>query len=110
LIGEIIGVRRFATEAKLARAGGIASASGKDQPSPPRRWRQPPAHTAIRSRRRHPRALPSRTKAYIQLRRAEGETNRDAIRCLERRLARRCWHMLQLAPTETEHALAPSAS
>ena len=27
--------------------------------------------------------------------RAEGKTNRDAIRCLKRHLARRIWHLLQ---------------
>jgi hypothetical protein len=29
------------------------------------------------------------------VKRAEGKTNRDAIRCLKRHLARRIWHLLQ---------------
>jgi hypothetical protein len=38
------------------------------------------------------------TKAYIERKRAEGKTNRDAIRCLKRHLARRIWHLLQPPP------------
>jgi hypothetical protein len=38
------------------------------------------------------------TKAYIERKRAEGKTNRDAIRCLKRHLVRRIWHLLQPPP------------
>ena len=35
------------------------------------------------------------TPNYIARKKAEGKTNRDAIRCLKRHLARRVWHLLQ---------------
>ncbi|HKR99489.1 MAG TPA: hypothetical protein VJU79_08240 [Candidatus Dormibacteraeota bacterium] len=35
------------------------------------------------------------TKAYLERKRAEGKTNREAIRCLKRHLVRRVWHLLQ---------------
>ena len=38
------------------------------------------------------------TRDYIARKKAEGKTNRDAIRCLKRHLARRFWHLLQPPP------------
>jgi transposase len=35
------------------------------------------------------------TKAYVARKRAEGKTSAEAIRCLERHLARRIWHLPQ---------------
>ena len=43
----------------------------------------------------------------IARKRAEGKTNRDAIRCLKRHLARRVWHLLQ-PPTPHNRSLSPS--
>lgn len=46
LIGEIAGAQRFATDAKLARAAGVAPVQvvlGPARPPPPRSQRQPPA-------------------------------------------------------------------
>src|SRR5215204_5262933 len=98
LIGEIAGADRFATDAKLARTGGAAPI---------------PASSGNTSRHRLDRggnrqlncALPRLavnkgkwdpdTAAYIERKRSEGKTNREAIRCLKRHLARRVWHLLQ---------------
>ena len=41
------------------------------------------------------------TRTYIDRKRAEGKTHRDAIRCLKRHLARRIWHLLQPPTTAT---------
>jgi len=49
------------------------------------------------------------TQAYIARKRAEGKTNRDAIRCLKRHLARRIWHPLQ-PPTPLRQLPSPSTS
>jgi len=35
------------------------------------------------------------TQDYIARKKTEGKTQRDAIRCLKRHLARRIWHLLQ---------------
>ena len=44
------------------------------------------------------------TKAYIDRKRQEGKSTREAIRCLKRHLARRIRHLLQ-PPTPSEISL-----
>ncbi len=110
LIGEIAGAQRFASDAKLARAGGIAPvpvSSGKTNRHRLDRGGNRQINTAIHRvavtrARCHPE-----TKDYIARKRAEGKTNRDAIRCLKRHLARRIWHLLQPTASSTE-SLSPS--
>jgi transposase len=44
------------------------------------------------------------TKAYLNRKRAEGKSTKEAIRCLKRHLARRIWHLLtNAAPPRPEH-------
>ena len=101
LVGEIAGAERFSTDAKLARAAGLAPipiSSGKTNRHRLDRGgnRQINAaihRVAITRARCHPQ-----TKAYLDRKRAEGKTTREAIRCLKRHLARRIWHLLQPAP------------
>jgi transposase len=98
LIGEIAGAQRFTTDAKLARAAGIAPipvSSGNTNRHRLDRGGNRQINTAIHRvaitrARCHPE-----TKAYLQRKRGEGKTNREAIRCLKRHLARRIWHLLQ---------------
>jgi len=98
LIGEIAGAQRFTTDAKLARAGGIAPipvSSGNTNRHRLDRGGNRQINTAIHRvaitrLRCHPE-----TKAYIARKRAEGKTNTEAIRCLKRHLTRRIWHLLQ---------------
>src|SRR4051812_6222884 len=113
LIGEIAGTKRFSSDAKLARAGGIAPipvSSGKTNRHRLDRGGNRQINTAIHRvavtrARCHPE-----TKAYIERKRAEGKTNRDAIRCLKRHLVRRIWHLLQPPPTPTNPPLSTSIS
>jgi len=98
LIGEIAGAQRFATDAKLARAGGVAPipvSSGKTNRHRLDRGGNRQINTAIHRiavtrARCHPE-----TRDYIERKRSEGKTNREAIRCLKRHLTRRIWHLLQ---------------
>ena len=98
LIGEIAGAGRFSSDAKLARAAGVApipASSGKTQRHRLDRGGNRQLNTAIHRiavtrARCHPE-----TKDYIARKRAEGKTHREAIRCLKRHLARRIWHLLQ---------------
>jgi transposase len=63
LVGEIAGAGRFATDAKLARAAGLApipASSGNTKPPPARSRRQPPGQRRHPPRRGHPPALPPR--------------------------------------------------
>ncbi len=98
LIGEIAGAARFSSDAKLARAAGVApipASSGKTERHRLDRGGNRQLNTAIHRiavtrARCHPE-----TKDYIARKRAEGKTHREAIRCLKRHLARRIWHLLQ---------------
>ena len=100
-VGEIAGVQRFASDAKLARAAGLAPIPVSSGNSDRRRLdrggnRQSNAaihRIAITRARCHPE-----TRAYLQRKRTEGKTTREAIRCLKRHLARRTWHLLQNPP------------
>ena len=111
LIGEIAGAQRFSSDAKLARAGGIAPipvSSGKTNRHRLDRGGNRQINTAIHRvavtrARCHPE-----TRAYIDRKRAEGKTNREAIRCLKRHLARRIWHLLQ--PPHPARGTPPSPS
>jgi transposase len=113
LIGEIAGAHRFSSDAKLARAGGIAPipvSSGKTNRHRLDRGGNRQINTAIHRiaitrARCHPE-----TRAYIERKRAEGKTTKDAIRCLKRHLARRIWHLLQPPPPTTPNTLSPSIS
>jgi transposase len=103
LVGEIAGADRFATDAKLARAAGIAPipvSSGKTNRHRLDRGGNRQINAAIHRiavtrARCHPE-----TRDYIARKHAEGKTNRDAIRCLKRHLTRRIWQLLQ-PPTPT---------
>ena len=106
LVGEIAGAQRFATDAKLARAAGLAPIPVSSGNSDRRRLdrggnRQINAaihRIAITLARCHPE-----TRAYLQRKRTEGKTTRDAIRCLKRHLTRRIWQLLQPPnPTQPE--------
>src|SRR3954447_1542336 len=98
LVGEIAGAKRFKTDAKLARAAGLApipvNSGNTDRHRLDRggnRQINAAIHRiAITRARCHPE-----TQDYIARKRAEGKTTREAIRCLKRHLTRRLWHLLQ---------------
>jgi transposase len=94
----------FSSDAKLARAAGLAPipvSSGKTNRRRLDRGgnRQINAafhRIAVTRARCHPE-----TRDYIARKRSEGKTTREAIRSLKRHLARRIWHLLQ-PPTPAE--------
>ncbi len=113
LIGEIAGADRFSSDAKLARASGIApipASSGKTQRHRLDRGgnRQINAaihRVAVTRARCHPES-----RAYIERKRAEGKSSKEAIRCLKRHLVRRIWHLLQTpAPDPTPTAITTTS-
>jgi transposase len=97
LVGEIAGAQRFCTDAKLARAAGVAPipvSSGNTNRHRLDRGgnRQINAtihRIAVTRLRCHPE-----TQDYIARKRAEGKSTKEAIRCLKRHLTRRLWHLL----------------
>jgi transposase len=98
LVGEIAGAGRFGSDAKLARAAGVAPipiSSGNTHRHRLDRGGNRQINAAIHRiavtrARCHPE-----TRDYIERKLSEGKTNRDAVRCLKRHLARRIWHLLQ---------------
>jgi transposase len=98
LVGEIAGAQRFATPAKLARAAGVApipvsSGNTRRQRLDQGGNRQINAalHRVIVTRAR----CHQPTRDYIDRRRSEGKSTREAIRCLKRYLTRHVWRLLQ---------------
>jgi transposase len=90
LVGEIAGADRFSSDAKLARAAGIApipASSGRTARHRLDRGGKLPDQRRHPPHRGHPRALPARDPGLHRAQEAEGKTNRDAVRCLKRHLA-----------------------
>lgn len=110
LLGEIAGIDRFSSDAKLARAAGVAPL---------------PASSGNRTRHRLDRGgnrqlncalhryavargrLDPETAAFLQRKQAEGKTRREALRILKRHLARRVWRLLQPPPSTREQTMIP---
>jgi transposase len=105
LLGEIAGAGRFANEAKLARAAGVAPipvSSGKTNRHRLDRGGNRQLNAAIhRVALTRARCHPE-TRDYLARKRADGKTGLEAMRCLKRHLTRRIWHLLQ-APTLDRH-------
>jgi transposase len=106
LVGEIAGAQRFATPAKLARVAGVApipASSGNTQrhrlDQGGNRQINAALHRVIVNRAR----CHQPTRDYIERRRSEGKSTREAIRCLKRYLARHVWRMLQPPNRGTGH-------
>jgi transposase len=113
LVGEIAGAARFATDAKLARAAGLAPipvSSGRTDRHRLDRGgnRQINAaihRVAITRARCHPETI-----AFIARKKSEGKTHREAVRALKRHLARRIWQLLRAPHPVLETAPYPSTS
>jgi transposase len=97
LIGEIAGIDRFPTDAKLARTAGCApipvSSGRTDRHRLDRggnRQLNYAVHMIALTRLRHD----TETALYIARQRENGKTQREAIRSLKRHLIRRIWQLL----------------
>jgi transposase len=105
LVGEIAGADRFSSDAKLARAAGLAPipvSSGKTNRHRLDRGGNRQINAAIHRiavtrARCHPE-----TKAFLERKTSEGKTHREAVRALKRHLARRIWHLLRDAAAPTK--------
>ena len=101
LVGEIAGIARFTSDAKLARTAGVAPIPA--QSGCHHRYRLDRGGNrqlnlalhryAVNRARRDPQ-----TAAYLARKQAEGKNRREALRCLKRHLARRVWHLLHDTP------------
>jgi hypothetical protein len=68
---------------------------------PPRPRRQPPTQLRPPPHRDHPGTRPPAGTRLPQTKKAEGKSNREAIRCLERQLARTIYTTLKNVPLLT---------
>jgi transposase len=104
LLAEIGPIDRFGSDAQLARHGGVApleASSGRTQRHRLDRGgnRQLNAalhRIAITQARYHPDA-----RAYLERKRSEGKSRREALRCLKRLLARVVFNTLRASPALT---------
>jgi transposase len=109
LIGEIAGVERFASHAKLARASGIAPIpvqSGRSGRYRLDRGGNRQLNCALHRLAVNKGRLDPTTAAYLARKQAEGRTRMDALRCLKRHLVRRVWRLLQ--PPNTSAQMRPT--
>jgi transposase len=98
LIGEIAGIDRFTSDAKLARVSGCAPipvSSGRTD-----RHRLDPGGNRQLNHAFHMLALTKilndpQTAVYLAKQRRYGKTNKEAIRSLKRHLVRRVYHLLR---------------
>lgn len=102
LIGRTAGAERFRTDAHFARQAGVApipvSSGRKDRHRLHRggdRQLNRALHVIAITRAR----IDPQTRAYLARKRSEGKTNREALRCLKRHLARHIHHLLSMPST-----------
>jgi transposase len=98
LIGEIAGIQRFSTDAKLARMAGCAPipvCSGNSTRHRLDRGGNRQLNHAIHMLALTKLRCDTPTAAYIARQRARGKTQREAIRCLKRQLVRRVYTLLR---------------
>lgn len=106
LLGEVAGIGRFASDAKLARLAGsapIPASSGNTRRHRLDHGGNRQLNCALHRLAVSKGRLDPETAAYLARRQAEGKTRREALRCLKRYLARRVWQLLQ-PPTITANA------
>jgi transposase len=111
LIAEIAGAGRFRTDAKLARHAGIAplpaSSGARQRHRLDRRGNRQlncALHRiAVTQARIHPEA-----RAFLERKRSEGKSNREALRSLKRHLVRRVHRLLAPPKLGSSQPMSPS--
>jgi transposase len=109
LIGEVAGIGRFSTDAKLARLAGsapIPASSGRTDRYRLDRGGNRQLNCALHRLAVTKARLDPATAAYLARKRAEGKNHREALRCLKRHLARRVFRLLH--PPRQSSTATPS--
>jgi transposase len=97
LIGEIAGIDRFSSDAKLARIAGCAPvpiSSGRSDRHRLDRGGNRQLNYAIHMIALTKLRKDPATAVYIAKQRQDGKTQREAIRCLKRHVVRRIYQLL----------------
>ena len=111
LIGQTAGAQRFQTDARFARQAGTApipASSGNTNRYRLHRGGNRQLNKALHVIAITRARIDPETRAYLERKRSEGKTSREALRCLKRYLARRIWRLLFDPPTSPAHL--PSAT
>ena len=111
LIGEIAGIHRFATDAKLARLAGsapIPASSGRTNRHRLDNGGNRQLNCALHRLAVSKGRLDPETAAYLARKQAKGKSRREALRCLKRHLARRVFRLLQPPPPTRQVASTPN--
>lgn len=111
VVAEVAGVERFRDDAGLAMAAGVApldASSGRQQRhrlnrKGNRQLNLALHRIAVTQARVHPPA-----RAYLERKRAEGKSRREALRCLKRHLARKVWRTLRGSSSERMISISPN--
>ncbi|MGZ4411642.1 MAG: IS110 family RNA-guided transposase [Gaiellaceae bacterium] len=104
LLGEIAGVTRFASDAKLAKHAGSAplpASSGQRQRHRLNRNGNRQLNCALHRIAVTQARMHAPARAYLERKQAEGKSRREALRCLKRHLARVVYHILHTIATRT---------
>ncbi len=97
LIAETAGAARFASDAKLARLAGVApipASSGNRTRLRLDRGGNRQLNCALHRIAITQSRVHAPAQAFLARKRAEGKSNREALRCLKRHLIRRVWRLL----------------
>jgi transposase len=106
LIGRTAGAERFPTDAHFARQAGVAPipvSSGRTDRHRLHRGGDRQLNRALHVIAITRARIDPQTHAYLERKRAEGKTNREALRCLKRHLARRVHRLLSMPPINPDH-------
>lgn len=101
LIGRTAGAERFPTDAHFARQAGVAPipvSSGRTDRHRLHRGGDRQLNRALHVMAITRARIDPQTRAYLERKRTEGKTNREALRCLKRHLARHVHHLLSTPP------------
>jgi transposase len=101
LIGRTAGAERFPTDAHFARQAGVAPipvSSGRTDRHRLHRGGDRQLNRALHVIAITRARIDPQTRAYLERKRAEGKTNREALRCLKRHLARHVHRLLSTPP------------
>jgi transposase len=107
LIGRTAGAKQFKSDASFALQAGIAPipcSSGQHRQYRLNRGGDRQLNRALHVIAVTRARVDPETKAFLERKQAEGKTNKGALRCLKRHLARRFHHLLTL-PSTDHHAL-----
>ena len=109
LIGQIAGIQRFATDAKLARtaaAAPIPASSGRTDRHRLDRGGDRQLNCALHRLAVNKGKWCPQSAAYLARKQAEGKSRMEALRCLKRILARRIFRLLRAHPVQHNNPLS----